>query len=126
MSLRLTLLILVLCGACQSGKIPCPKIKTVKAKKTIIHKNFRQSETSLSAKANETPPPGNNKASSKTTKGTDTKVIRNVSVEEWDCPKPGTRKYMPKTVKENIKRNLKKIKSDRKEQNAADSLHLNQ
>jgi hypothetical protein len=66
------------------------------------------------------------KSSSRTIKGIDTKVIRNVSVEEWDCPKPGTRKYMPKKVKENIKRNIKKIKSDHKDENRADSVRVAQ
>ncbi|HYF66997.1 MAG TPA: hypothetical protein VD884_02625 [Ohtaekwangia sp.] len=37
------------------------------------------------------------------------KEVKNVSIEEWDCPKPGSRRYMPRSVKENIKKNLQKV-----------------
>jgi hypothetical protein len=56
----------------------------------------------------------------KKTRGSDQKVVSNVSVEEWDCPQPGKRKYMPRQVKANIRKNFEKINAARKEQ--ADSL----
>jgi hypothetical protein len=33
-----------------------------------------------------------------------------VDVEELDCPKPGSKKTMPRAVKENIRKNKKKIR----------------
>jgi hypothetical protein len=47
-------------------------------------------------------------------------MITHVSVEEWDCPQPGKKKYMPKQVKQNIRKNMKRISSDK--QNEADSV----
>jgi hypothetical protein len=113
---RLILLVLFLATACQSGIIPCPRVKTVKAKKTVIHKHFHESTASLSANASEDARAASTSKThhSKNSKNSDIKVVGNVTVEEWDCPRPGRRKYMPKTVKENIRKNLKKIKADDK------------
>ena len=36
--------------------------------------------------------------------------MQHVDVEELDCPKPGTKKVMPKAIKENIRRNKKKVR----------------
>jgi hypothetical protein len=44
------------------------------------------------------------------------KIVQNVSIEEWDCPRPGKKKYMPRSVKQNIRKNERKIQS-------IDSLH---
>lgn len=112
MFIRFLVIIIVLCTACQGGKIPCPKIKTVK-----LQKHYRPSAAALSAKAN-TPETENQVKEVKTN---DVHFIQNISVEEWDCPRPGSKHYMPKSVKENIKRNKKKIESDFKKQQA-DSL----
>jgi hypothetical protein len=119
MSPRLILLILLLSTACQSGIIPCPKIKTVRAKKTVIHKRFMDSSESLSADASDAK--NEDRTSSRRTRGTDAKVIQNVSVEDWDCPHPGKRKYMPRHVKENIKRNMEKLN---RKQDETDSLQV--
>lgn len=118
---RLIFLMFFLGTACQSGIIPCPRIKTARAKKTIIHKHFLESASSMSAKAGaEEHDAGTAKTHAKNSKGAEIKVIENVTAEEWDCPRPGRRKYMPKTVKENIRKNLQKINSGDK--NETDSL----
>ncbi|HEY9487860.1 MAG TPA: hypothetical protein VIQ51_05990 [Chryseosolibacter sp.] len=49
-------------------------------------------------------------------------TIQHVDVEELDCPKPGEKK-MPKAVKENIRKNRKKIRYYF-EETATDSLEL--
>lgn len=118
---RLILLVLFLGTACQSGIIPCPRVKTVKAKKTVIHKHFHESTASLSANASEDERAASTSKAqhSKSSKNSDIKEVGNVTVEEWDCPRPGRKKYMPKTVKENIRKNLKKIKAD--DEHQADS-----
>lgn len=114
---RLIILMLFLGTACQSGLLPCPRVKTAKAKKTIIHRHFLESESSLSAKAGDDEHEG---TKTHNRVRNDVKVINNVTPEEWDCPRPGKRKYMPKTVKENIRKNLEKINAG--DQNETDSL----
>jgi len=115
MSIRLIAIVIIICSACQGGRIPCPKVKTVK-----LHKSFRPSASSYSAKASQQAEVENEKT--KEVKTNDVRFIQNISVEEWDCPKPGTKHYMPKSVKENIKRNKKKIEADFKKEQQADSL----
>lgn len=100
MSVRLIAIVILICTACQGGKIPCPKIKTVK-----LQKNYRPPASAYSAKATATEP----ESQRKDVRTNDVHYIQNISVEEWDCPKPGSKHYMPKSVKENIKRNKKKI-----------------
>lgn len=111
------LLLFLLCGACQSGKIPCPKAKAVKIKKT----NPFATTAAFSAKAETDEEQHRYARSVKST----TKTISNVTLEEWDCPKPGSKKYLPKEVKDNIRKNMRKISRDDKEQHAADSVHTN-
>jgi hypothetical protein len=41
------------------------------------------------------------------------RYINNVSVEEWDCPRPGAKHYLPKSVKANIKKNRKKFEVEK-------------
>ena len=114
MSIRFIVIVIVICTACSGGKIPCPKIKTAK-----LQKHYRPSASALSARANQP----ENDDQKKDVKINDVHFIQNVSMEEWDCPKPGSKHYMPKSVKENIKRNKKKIESDYKKQQA-DSLRM--
>jgi hypothetical protein len=42
-------------------------------------------------------------------------------MEEWDCPRPGSKKYLPKSVKDNIKKNKRKFEEDVR-QSKADSV----
>jgi len=37
-------------------------------------------------------------------------TMQHVDVEEMDCPKPGEKKTMPRAVKENIRKNRKKVR----------------
>jgi hypothetical protein len=112
MKVRLILLVLFLSTACQSGLIPCPRVKTAKIKRTHVNKPMRQYIESLSANADTEDVSKN--IHYKSSKGTGNLAVKNITVEEWDCPRPGAKKYMPKTVKDNIKRNFKKINSDSK------------
>ncbi len=109
MFIRLIILLLVLCTACERGLIPCPSLKTAKAKhnrKPIINSR------NLSARAND----DSKETRIKNFRSENVRVVKSISVEEWDCPKPGEMKVMPRSVKENIKRNLKKVKSAEKAQ----------
>jgi sortase (surface protein transpeptidase) len=106
--IRLIILVLVLCTACERGLIPCPSLRTTKAK------HYRRpliNSKNLSARAND-----DSKENRKNYKSEDTRVVKSISVEEWNCPKPGEKKVMPRSVKENIRKNLKKVKSAEKAQ----------
>ncbi|MBL0743147.1 hypothetical protein [Chryseolinea lacunae] len=98
--------------SCQGGKIPCPRIKTAK-----LHKHYRPSAAALSAKAEREE---NDELQHQ--RSPSARYVQDVSVEDWDCPHPGAKKYKPKSVKENIKRNLKKINSDSQNTVPADSV----
>ena len=114
MVVRALIVLLVLCSACQTGKIPCPRIKTAK-----LHKTYRPPSSSLlSARAERAQP---EEEGSHYARPDAEHYIKNVSVEEWDCPRPGAKKYMPKSVKDNIKRNKKKFENEMR-QSQADSL----
>lgn len=115
MRASLILMVAILCASCMSGKIPCPEPKYTKAKKSTIHRRFMESSSSLSADAE------SNTSQNRVPKNT-VRTISNVSVEEWDCPKPGKKKYLPKEVKNNIRKNMEKIKSkDQEEKTAAET-----
>jgi hypothetical protein len=102
---RLILLILALSTACQSGKLPCPEPKFAKIKRSTPHKGYFDPSPPLSE--TETTEDHHQSKASKS----NSKMISHVSVEEWDCPQPGKKKYMPKEVKQNIRKNMKKINS---------------
>jgi hypothetical protein len=111
--IRILLILTLLCFGCQTGKIPCPKYK---GSKSGHHKRYRAYSYSLTAKADR-------EEEVKTKRLPETKYIQNVSVEEWDCPQPGAKKYLPKNVKENIRKNTRRIKEDSKKV-SSDSLSL--
>jgi len=100
--------------SCQSGLIPCPKVKTVHMR-SQPHRYFDESQETLSADATD--------VHSKSYRTGDGRAVKNISVEEWDCPRPGVKKYMPKNVRENIRRNMEKINSA--EKTTTDSVRSN-
>lgn len=115
MVVRVLIGLLVLCAACQTGKIPCPRVKTAK-----LHKTYRPPSSSLLSARADRPVPQEEPGSRNTRPGAE-HYVKNISVEEWDCPRPGSKKYMPKSVKDNIRKNKKKFEEDLR-QTAADSL----
>lgn len=110
MRVSLILMIALISVSCMSGKIPCPEPKHVKMKKNTVHRRFMESSSSLSADAetNQNKVPKNN-----------VRTISNVSMEEWDCPKPGKKKYLPREVKNNIRKNMEKMKSKEQEEKSS-------
>jgi hypothetical protein len=112
-------ILILICFACQTGRIPCPdargpKIHKVKVKNS---KRFLEYTASISSQRE-----GQDGKSTPQTKENEQRFVRNVSQDEWDCPKPGEKKYMPKSVKENIRKNMKRIRSADKRKNESDSL----
>jgi hypothetical protein len=109
----------LLCASCQVGRIPCPKIKTAKLHRSTV----RPSSSLLTARANPVVETESVSQKSKEARPADVRYVKNVSVEEWDCPKPGAKRYMPKSVKDNIRKNKRKFEEDLKNGSTqADSL----
>lgn len=50
-------------------------------------------------------------------------TIQHVDVEDLDCPRPGEKKVMPRAIRENIRKNRKKVRYYYREARA-DSLNL--
>lgn len=119
MKVKFIIGILLLSTSCQVGRIPCPKIKTVKLHKSTV----RPSSSLLTARANPVLEAETTSQKSKEARPADVHYIKNVSVEEWDCPRPGAKRYMPKSVKDNIRKNKRKFEEDMKKGSTqADSL----
>lgn len=118
MLVRFAIIISIILTSCQSGRIPCPEVKTTKlhrnkinpAKSTPFYISKQQAEKESTTRVNVT-------RESQTEKW----VLKHESVEEWDCPKPG-QKHVPKSVKDNIKKNMKKVKNHYKKRVELDSL----
>ena len=116
MLVRLIVLILILCTGCRSGIIPCPEVKGLRLKKSQVNKRFRfpdrqvreqpESVVTVSSDAKTPQPSSRNSNKYRYVKYT----IQHVDVEELDCPKPGEKKTMPRAVKENIRKNRKKVR----------------
>ncbi len=116
MLIRCIVILFLFCTACRSGIIPCPEVKGLRLKKSNFSKRSRYPEKSVafaqvepeitvSSDAKTLRPISKSTNKSRYVKYT----MQHIDVEEMDCPKPGARKTMPKTVKENIRRNKKKI-----------------
>ena len=124
MLIRAVVLFLILCTGCRSGIIPCPEVKALKLKKSQVNKRTRISREepepviTVSAEAKTPQPASRNSNKTKYVRYT----IQHVDVEELDCPRPGEKK-MPRTVKENIRKNRKKVRYYY-EETSSDSLSL--
>jgi len=101
---RFIILIAVICSACMSGRIPCPEPKAAKLRKNYSPRRYPEYTASVTGNTME-----DLHSQSKSPRD-NTKSISNVSIEEWDCPKPGAKRYMPKEIKQNIRKNMRKIK----------------
>lgn len=118
MPIRAMLLFLIICfcTGCSSGIIPCPEIKGLKLKKSQVNKRIRYPDRSI---AREEPEPVITVSSDASTPQERPRssqryryvkyTIEHVDVEDLECPRPGDKK-MPRAVKENIRKNRKKIR----------------
>jgi hypothetical protein len=118
MKTQLALIIILICTACQSGRIPCPDARGPKIKKVRV--SSKRPEYTASINSRRAQPETKTQGQAKDSEG---RFVKNVSVEEWDCPRPGEKKYMPRSIKGNIKRNFKKFNEDRKQKAESDSLN---
>lgn len=104
----LGVLFIAACFSCQTGRIPCPKQKSVKLYQS--GKRYRPYTSSTFSKLE---PQDYVAETGRGIRHTD-KFVNNVTVEEWDCPQPGMRKYLPKKVKSNIRKNARILKREEK------------
>lgn len=118
MPIRALLLFLIFCfcTGCSSGIIPCPEVKGLKLKKSQVNKRIRFPDRTIAREEPEpvitvssdanTPQPGpRNSQRYRYVKYT----IEHVDVEDLECPKPGDKKK-PRAVRENIRKNKKRIR----------------
>jgi hypothetical protein len=114
MLIRVIVLFLIFCTGCRSGIIPCPEVKGLRLKKSQVNRRIRMPERQI---VREEPEPVITVSSdAKTPQPTARNKYRyvkytmqHIDVEEMDCPKPGEKK-MPRAVKDNIRKNRKKIR----------------
>lgn len=127
MPIRAMVLFLILSTGCSSGIIPCPEVKGLKLKKSQVNKRVRMPERNVTR---EEPEPVITVSSDANTPQQNPRnaqryryvkyTIQHVDVEELDCPRPGEKK-MPRAVKDNIRKNRKKIRYYY-EESSADSI----
>ncbi|MFZ6014404.1 MAG: hypothetical protein ACOYXT_28960 [Bacteroidota bacterium] len=115
MLVRCLTIVLLIASACQSDRIACPEVKVAK----LRNKPFKNFHTVTAKKAERETNNLQPVASRRETRP----ALEHVSVEEWDCPKPGMKKNIPKALKENIRKNMKKVRSYLKnKENTPDSV----
>jgi hypothetical protein len=122
MLIRLIVLAL-LCSACRSGIIPCPEVKGIKYRKNAgNYRGVHSSDRNLSASNRETEEQSRNSRAQLLPR--QTREVKSIeTIEEWDCPKPGS-KTIPKSVKENIKKNRRKFETYYRTRNLGDSTQM--
>ena len=128
MLIRAIVLFLIICTGCRSGIIPCPEVKGLRLKKSHVNKRTRferdlsrentEPVITVSSDAKTPQPTRKNSGKYRYVKYT----MQHVDVEEMDCPKPGEKK-MPRAVRDNIRKNRKKVRYYYEEANT-DSLAL--
>lgn len=112
------LIVALLLSACRSGMIKCPDPVTAKLRKHPANYGLKSADKNLTASSKEI-------QKEKPFKYPEPKNVKNAdTIEEWDCPKPGS-KSMPKSVKENIKKNRKKFDAYYRSKVMPDSLSGN-
>jgi hypothetical protein len=110
------LILAILFTACRSGEIACPEPVTVKLRKRPGNYALKTSHKNLTASSSEV-------SNEKPFKFPEPKHTKSAaSIEEWDCPKPGS-KAMPKSVRDNIRKNRKKFDAYYKTVTLPDTLY---
>lgn len=108
------MIIAFLFTACRAGEMACPEPRTVKLNRRPANYQMKIQQRQVSASAKE------DKEKFSRVERQIRPVKSSASIEEWDCPKPGS-KTIPKAVKENIKKNRKKFDNYYRTRNLPDS-----
>ena len=126
MTIRAALLLIVVCTACQSGKIPCPEVKFAKMKHSRARANSYVASPMASnkdMKKQEEIKRSIYLEHMKSSRVTGKEMLEKYgTVEEWDCPSPSGKKKYSKVAKENIRKNEKRMREHMKEKHEIDSM----
>ena len=117
----LAIFVLILFTACQTGRIPCPTVKADKLRRSVVKRNLKYMDrfTTASIEPEET-----QRRTNLIRIPTTRPPLEHIDVEEWDCPKPGVKRTMPKALKDNIKKNKKAYETYYRSRNSADSVQV--
>ena len=131
MTIRVALLLIVVCTACQSGRIPCPEVKFAKMKESKVNANrfFAPPSRMMASNKGVSEQEGTKNAINlerlKASRVTGKEMLEKYgTVEEWDCPSPAGKRKYSKVAKENIQKNEKKMREHLKQRHALDSLSI--
>src|SRR5688572_7499436 len=121
MTIRVALLLIVVCTACQSGKIPCPEVKFAKIKESRVKGNrfvaspSKMMASNKSIRSHEGTKPTVNLDRMRSSRVTGKEMLEKYgTVEEWDCPSPSGKRKYSKVTKENIQKNEKRMREHQK------------
>jgi hypothetical protein len=109
---RIIPLLLLVCVACAPNPFACPSPEKVRLKKRV-GVNYKV----LIARKRQQQP----KITKAELRQLMSREYKTVTVEEWDCPRPGV-KNVPKEVQDNIRKNKKRFNEYYKTRNSSDSL----
>lgn len=132
MKIAAALFLLTACMACQSGKIPCPEVKTVKIKESRVNKSrvFVAAPSRMMASTKTVPEQQDSRREVdlerlKASRVTGKQMLEQYgTVEEWDCPSPSGKKKYSKVAKENVRKNEKRMREHLKQRSEPDSLFI--
>jgi hypothetical protein len=131
MTIRVALLLIAVCTACQSGRIPCPEVKFAKMKESKVKANrfvaapSRMMASSTGVDDREATKNYVNLERMKASRVTGKEMLEKYgTVEEWDCPSPSGKRKYSKVAKENIQKNEKKMREHLKQRHELDSLSI--
>ena len=127
MTIRAALFLILICAACQSGKIPCPEVKFAKVKHSKARANSYVGSPMASnkniKKQQEDAKRLVDLERMKSSRVTGKEMLDKYgNVEQWDCPSPSGKKKYSKVAKENIKKNEKKMREHLKQKHEIDSI----
>lgn len=94
-------------------------------KRSYVKKRARYTDrnSTVTASLTETNPTSKPRSTQNYTRVTPKRpALEHIDVEEWDCPKPGAKKNLPKALKDNIRKNRKAYETYYKNRNTRDSL----
>src|SRR6478609_5547697 len=112
---RLFILLVLFSFGCSSSQFDCPRPESVRLKrKAGVNYKVLMARQRQEAKG---------RISRAELKQLTSRELKTVTVEEWDCPRPGV-KNVPKQVQENIRKNKRKFNDYYRVRNSSDSLEF--
>ncbi|HYG03816.1 MAG TPA: hypothetical protein VD927_15310 [Chryseosolibacter sp.] len=120
MRILVSIIVLICLTSCQMGLIPCPKVRADRMKRSFARKPHPERHFSASSRNTPDIEPRRRNVSFRVHE--QAPPLEHIDVEEWDCPKPGTKRTMPKALKDNIRRNKKAYETYYRHRREADTV----